>query len=78
MSIDETSFPDDSAADRPLCLDQFLKLSGIADTGGRAKWLIQNGEVRLNGAVETRRRKKLFRGDVIEVGSQKLSADPFL
>jgi len=50
-----------------LCLDQFLKLKGIAETGGQAKVMIQEGEVKLNGTVETRRRKKLALGDVIEV-----------
>lgn len=51
-------------------LDQFLKLSGIADTGGQAKMMIQAGEVKLNGVAETRRRKKLAPGDVVEVGGQ--------
>lgn len=61
-----------------LCLDQFLKLSGVADTGGRAKWLIQNGEVKVNGEVETRRRRKLAAGDVVETGSRTLIPDAFL
>ncbi len=54
-----------------LCLDQFLKWQGIADTGGQAKVMIQAGDVRVNGAVETRRRKKLAAGDVIEVSGQR-------
>lgn len=61
-----------------LCLDQFLKLVGAVDTGGQAKFLIQNGEVRLNGIVETRRRKKLTRGDVVEVNGRRLSPDPYV
>jgi len=44
-------------------LDQFLKLVGIAQTGGQAKMLIQAGEVRVNGTVETRRGRKLVKGD---------------
>ena len=44
-------------------LQDFLKLAGLVDTGGEAKFLIQTGEVRLNGEVETRRRKKIRRGD---------------
>lgn len=47
-------------------LDQFLKTCGI-ETGGQAKRLIQSGEVLLNGEVETRRRKKLFHGDEVEL-----------
>lgn len=47
-------------------LDQFLKLSGIVGTGGQAKPLIQGGEVRVNGQVETRRGRKLKAGDVVQ------------
>ena len=61
-----------------LRLDQFLKLRGIADTGGQAKLLIQGGEVRVNGEVETRRRRKLVAGDVVEVDGIKCSPDEFL
>lgn len=61
-----------------LTLEQLLKLTGVAGTGGQAKLLIQSGEVRLNGAVETRRRKKLSRGDVVEIGGRKLSPDSYL
>ena len=52
---------------RAICLDQFLKLHGLVETGGEAKLIIQAGQVRLNGAVETRRRKKLAPGDVVEL-----------
>jgi ribosome-associated protein len=45
-------------------LDQFLQLCGVA-TGGQAKVLIQAGQVKLNGEVETRRRKKLSIGDEV-------------
>ena len=44
-------------------LDQFLKLSDCAQTGGEAKLLIQAGDVTVNGVVETRRRRKLVPGD---------------
>ncbi len=50
----------------PLRLDQFLKFIGVAGTGGQAKLMIQNGDVRVNGELETRRRRKLFRGDRVE------------
>lgn len=56
---------------RKLCLDQFLKLSSIAGTGGHAKFLIQNGEVTVNGEIETRRRRQMVAGDVVEVGGQQ-------
>ena len=46
-------------------LDHFLQACGV-ETGGQAKLLIQAGEILVNGAVETRRRKKLFEGDEVE------------
>ena len=66
-----------SAADH-LRLDQYLKLRSIAETGGQAKVMIQSGEVKVNGELETRRRRKLASGDVVEVsGKQWLVAVPF-
>ncbi|MFU8887685.1 MAG: RNA-binding S4 domain-containing protein [Trueperaceae bacterium] len=59
--------PPDDAADT-LRLDDALKLAGVAATGGEAKVLIQGGAVRVNGEVETRRKRKLVEGDVVEVG----------
>jgi ribosome-associated protein len=53
-----------------LRLDDALKLAGVASTGGEAKVLIQGGAVRVNGAVETRRKRKLIEGDVVEVGDE--------
>jgi ribosome-associated protein len=44
-------------------LDQFLKFKGLVQTGGEAKMLIQAGEVKVNGTVETRRGRKLVKGD---------------
>ncbi len=44
-------------------LDQFLKIVGMVQSGGQAKLLIQAGEVKVNGAVETRRGRKLVLGD---------------
>lgn len=47
-------------------LDSFLKWAGAVSLGSEAKMFIQNGEVKVNGAVETQRGKKLRKGDVIE------------
>ena len=46
-------------------LDQFLKLMCVVQTGGEAKMLIQNGDVKVNGSVEVRRGRKLVLGDRI-------------
>ena len=47
-------------------LQDLLKLTGRAATGGMAKIVIQNGEVKVNGEVCTMRGKKLRAGDVAE------------
>lgn len=44
-------------------LQDLLKISGLASTGGMAKVVIQNGEVTVNGEVCTMRGKKLRDGD---------------
>jgi ribosome-associated protein YbcJ (S4-like RNA binding protein) len=51
-------------------LDQFLKWAGIVGTGGMAKAIIQEGEVKVNGNSETRRGKKLHNGDLVQVFNQ--------
>jgi ribosome-associated protein len=51
-------------------LGRALKAAGLVGTGGEAKVLIQAGEVSVNGEVETRRGRKLKKGDVIEVGEE--------
>lgn len=48
-------------------LDALLKASGVADSGGAAKHLVVNGEVRVDGVVELRRGCKLRAGRVVEV-----------
>ena len=44
-------------------LDALLKLTGLVDTGGLAKFVSQNGEVSVNGETCTMRGKKLRSGD---------------
>ena len=55
----------------PLPLGAFLKVAGAASTGGHAKLLIQEGEVLVNSAVETRRGRTLQSGDVVVVGGEE-------
>lgn len=47
-------------------LDSFLKLCDAVQSGGHAKLVIQNGEIKVNGEVCTMRGKKLHKGDKIE------------
>lgn len=51
-------------------LGQALKLAGVAGSGIEAKFMIMDGEVKYNGEVEIRRGKKVYEGDIIEVGNQ--------
>ena len=48
-------------------LGQLLKLSGLAESGGEARELVQEGVVRVNGEIETRRGRQLHRGDLVVV-----------
>ena len=48
-------------------LASLLKLAGVADSGGRAKHLVQDGNVRLNGERETRRGAQVRPGDVVDL-----------
>ncbi len=48
-------------------LDSLLKFAGLCDTGGFAKELIQQGQVKVNGEVCTMRGKKIRPGDTVSV-----------
>lgn len=50
----------------PVELYKILKFEGVVGSGGEAKSVIDDGAVLVNGEVETRRRKKIVSGDVIE------------
>lgn len=53
--------------DGPINLTQVLKLSGCVESGGEAKTLIGEGRIRVNGQVETRKRRQMARGDIVEL-----------
>jgi ribosome-associated protein len=57
----------DSTLPAHIKLDQFLKWQGIAQTGGEAKIIIQQGMVEVNGEEELRRGRKLVTGDRVTV-----------
>lgn len=54
----------------PIALYQILKLEALVSSGGEAKAAIDDGRVLVNGEVETRRRKKIMSGDIIEFESE--------
>jgi len=55
----------------PIALYQILKLEALVSSGGEAKVAIDDGRVLVNGEVETRRRKKIMTGDIVEYESER-------
>lgn len=49
-------------------LDQFLKWTGLAQTGGQAKLILAQGIIKVNREQEFRRGRQLEKGDLVEVG----------
>ena len=54
-------------------LGQALKLAGLVDSGVDAKFAIQDGLVKVNGAVEVQRGKKLVSGDVVSYNGKEFT-----
>jgi len=53
-----------------LC--DLLKVTGLCSSGGEAKALVADGEVRVDGAVETRKRCKIRSGQTVEFAGETL------
>jgi ribosome-associated protein len=56
----------------PVELYKILKFEGMVGTGGEAKMVISEGQVLVNGKVETRKRKKIVAGDTIEFDQETI------
>lgn len=56
----------------PVELYKILKFEGLAENGGAAKLIVAEGHVKVNGAVETRKRRKIVSGDIIEFQGETL------
>ncbi|NOX27220.1 MAG: RNA-binding S4 domain-containing protein [Gammaproteobacteria bacterium] len=54
----------------PVELYKILKFEGMASSGAEAKLVIANGLVLVNGEIETRKRKKIVSGDIIEFSNE--------
>ena len=61
--------------DEFIKLGQAMKLAGLIDSGLEAKIVIQNGEVKVNGEVDTRRGKKLVPGDIFEYEGNRVKVE---
>ena len=53
-------------------LGQALKAVGLVESGVEAKDVIVNGEVKVNGAIEVQRGKKLYDGDVVNFDGEQI------
>ena len=56
-------------------LDSLLKLSGMVDTGGQAKVMIQNGNISVNGEACLMRGKRLRPGDIVACGEKQFQVE---
>ena len=65
--MEETILRDDF-----IKLGQAIKAAGLVESGVEAKIVIQDGEVKVNGVVETQRGKKLFGGEVVEYNGSSI------
>jgi len=54
----------------PVELYKILKFQGLASSGGEAKQLVASGKVRVNGQLETRKRKQMCAGDTLEFNGE--------
>jgi len=56
--------------EEPVELYKILKFEGMVPSGGEAKLVVSEGMVKVNGVVETRKRKKIMSGDTIEFSGE--------
>lgn len=55
-----------------ITLGQLLKSSGFAMSGGDIKHLLNNTDIKVNGEIERRRGRKLYKGDKISIDNQEI------
>ncbi|AUD59978.1 RNA-binding protein [Shewanella sp. Pdp11] len=53
-------------------LYKVLKVQGMSNAGGEAKHFIEEGQVTVNGEVETRKRKKIIAGDIVSFNGESV------
>ena len=58
-----------------ITLGILLKITGVIDTGGQAKFFLSENTVLVNGEEENRRGRKLYHGDSIQIQSQTFLID---
>lgn len=58
--------------DEYIKLGQAIKAAGLVESGVDAKFVIQDGLVKVNGQVDTQRGKKLYEGDIVEFENSQI------
>lgn len=58
--------------DEYIKLGQALKAADLVQDGVEAKYVIQDGEVQVNGETDTRRGRKLYEGDIVSYHGQEI------
>ncbi len=61
--------------DEYIKLGQALKAAGLVSSGVEAKEVIQEGLVKVNGEIDTRRGKKLYEGDVVSYNGEEIKIE---
>ena len=61
--------------DESIRLGQLLKLASLADDGFHAKQLIEDGLVKVNGEIETRRGAQIRNGDTVTVNGESVRVE---
>lgn len=61
--------------DESIRLGQLLKLASLADDGFHAKQLIEDGLVKVNGEIETRRGAQIRNGDTVTVNGESIRVE---
>ena len=56
----------------PVELHKVLKFEGLAGSGGEAKSVVADGQVTVNGEIETRKRRKIVAGDLVAFAGVRL------
>ena len=61
--------------DEFIKLGQALKAAGLVESGVEAKEVIQDGQVSVNGKIDTRRGRKLYGGDVVSFSGEEIKIE---
>jgi len=72
MTTDPSNEQHLSLREEPVELYKILKFGGFASSGAEAKLRISDGDVSVNGEIETRKRRKMLAGDRIEIDGNTL------